>query len=540
MKNSPALRALLLALFAVAFVSCAIDNRETADAPGLNNPEALDAEWTVMYYGVGNYAGDMENGLSRTLLTLQALEQAVPSPRVQVVALIGAAATDGHTLMYEIHPGRTTDGDGVQSAVISDWGIRDMSSSAVIAEFADSVALRYPAKKHMLIVGGDGRGWMGVCRDENAGPNSIMPITDMRNELYAVNKPDGTPLRFDLMYWMVPNMGMLEVGYEMKDLVRYMISSATTATVEHYRMMQAWLQDLHGAPEIDGLELGRLIMRSSEEAGTRYRLPVELSLLDVSEIVGVAGSIDVLSGLLADRHDVNPAATSALREQAWSATLDDTSIVDIESLLGAIEEDSGLITMSGMESAIANVRSSLNTVRVERLDTRQLERRFGVTIHFPPFAQQLNLDEYQYLRINRDSIDHHSWNWTRFLSAVSPPYVAPVTMSGLVRYQYAAPLVNVGVFLMTGSTFDDIIVERKAEIAHVNAIGDSANFVVQLSIEESPVTVRFGMFSDPDSNGFDSGDLYGLGSWAPGQPFRELVAGARYDSLSCRLNNTRP
>lgn len=517
-------------------VSCSSEYEWNSNSNSIIGPESAMAEWTVMYYGAGNFAEDQSNGESQTIGILQSLENIVQSPRVHTLALIGCNETDGHCLLYDVQPSPDKNESGIQSRLLSDWGSRDMSSPDLIKQYADTVAHRFPARKYLLIVSGDGRGWLGSCSDEINGGSSVMPVTDMRDRLASVTDENSNPLHVDLLYWMAPTMGMLEVAYEMQGLVKFMVSSATKSRYEHYKVMDYWLRDLHNSPESDPEEMGHLILRSVRESGELQYMQVEISLLDLDNATEVARQLDDVSTLLANAVGEYGEQLRAIRDATWSADLDDTLFVDIEALLSAIEADEDLSRIDGLADAINRVRSAMDRLLVERLDTRQLDSRYGITIHFPPFAQQLNLEEYSHLRMT--TMYPH---WSDFISQVAPEYIEPVTLSGVIRYNLGLRVINPGVFLQPRvGNWDNLITEAKAQFTYLNERGDSASFTVQLPLTSTPLPLtKFGVFMDPDSNGFDAGDDFGIGTFGNGASWITIEAGMEYDSVSCSVNGTR-
>ena len=153
-----------LLLFLTLFVSCSID-RQQGDQTASTAPAEVTGQWTILYYGAGNYAGDlMPDGQSQTIAAIHGLQDASMPESVHAVALITTTSDHGDCRFYDVRFRMGEAGTQISSAE-TDWGLQDMSSPQLLKQFVDSAVAMYPARHYALIIGGSGEAWRGACRD---------------------------------------------------------------------------------------------------------------------------------------------------------------------------------------------------------------------------------------------------------------------------------------------------------------------------------------------------------------------------------------
>jgi hypothetical protein len=116
----------------------------------------------------------------------------------------------------------------VQSVLIENIGETDAGRPEPLAEFGKWAADKYPAEHYALVVWNHGAGWAGVSSDDNT--HHGMDLPDVRWALEKICerlKTQGKD-KIDLLDFDACLMATLEVGYELKDTVEYLVASQET------------------------------------------------------------------------------------------------------------------------------------------------------------------------------------------------------------------------------------------------------------------------------------------------------------------------
>ena len=191
---------------AVAAPSAAQSSPSVAAAPPLAGPVAP-AKWTIAIYANG------DNDLMYTWpqFTLPALKRIVPSPAVNVVAMLDTPKKDGAWL-YKIA--------GADVTTVRHYSTeRDFGSGATFAWFLRQVHARFPSD-HLVVVGWDhGFGWHYFSRDTTSGDEILLP------QLRTAIASAGVPI--DILGFDACNMADSEVAYELAptNVVAHLVAS---------------------------------------------------------------------------------------------------------------------------------------------------------------------------------------------------------------------------------------------------------------------------------------------------------------------------
>ncbi|HZL63725.1 MAG TPA: clostripain-related cysteine peptidase [Thermoleophilia bacterium] len=183
----------LCATFVLAVAGLAAAATPSA-APSLAGP-VTPAKWTIAIYANG------DNDLMYTWpqFTLPALKRIVPSPDVNVVAMLDTPKKDGAWL-YKIA--------GADVTTVRHYSAeRDFGSGATFAWFLRQVHTRFPSD-HLVVVGWDhGFGWHYFSRDTTSADQILLP------ELRTAIASAGVPI--DVLGFDACNMADAEVTYEL-------------------------------------------------------------------------------------------------------------------------------------------------------------------------------------------------------------------------------------------------------------------------------------------------------------------------------------
>jgi hypothetical protein len=200
-------------------------------------------QWDLLMYW------DADNSLEFcTEFAMQTWEKSLTSNKdVNVIALVDILSMDG-IWVYEI--------SGGARKVVAQWPEMNTSDPAVLENFVLYAMLEYPAKKTMLVLQDHGYGWRGICQDETNG-NVLMPIDGIGSALKDVKAQNGKGV--DILAFDACNMATLEVAYELRGAVPYIVGSQSVVPFDGlpYEMM---ITDLIKTPGMLPADLAKIIV----------------------------------------------------------------------------------------------------------------------------------------------------------------------------------------------------------------------------------------------------------------------------------------
>ena len=197
--------AILCVLVAVVFVA-------PVSVLGARDPDPPAAkEWTVMMYWDG------DNSLEFTTeFCMSIWEKALTSnENVNIVVFVDILSMDG-IWIYDIVDQKRH--------LVAEWPEMNSSAPATLEKFVSFAMAEYPSEKTMLVLQDHGYGWRGICQDETNG-DVLMPIDGIGSALRNVKATSGKMI--DLLAFDACNMMSLEVAYELRDSVSYIVGSET-------------------------------------------------------------------------------------------------------------------------------------------------------------------------------------------------------------------------------------------------------------------------------------------------------------------------
>ncbi len=115
----------------------------------------------------------------------------------------------------------------VQSVVKANAGPADGGRKESLADFGKWAVEHYPAENYALVIWNHGAGWSGVSYDDNSKHGMDLPQVREGIE-QIVSKLDNGKKKIDILDFDACLMATAEVGYELKDVVDYLVASQET------------------------------------------------------------------------------------------------------------------------------------------------------------------------------------------------------------------------------------------------------------------------------------------------------------------------
>ena len=189
------------------------------------------------------------------------------------------------------------------SQEIADLGEANMADGETLVDFVTWAVETFPADKHVLILSDHGMGWPGGWSDHTPGgrgPNDIPLASVTGDELFLMELDEAlediraqTDLeKFELVGLDACLMGHVEVFDALAPHARYAVASQETEPSLGWAYT-GFLKDLVNNPDMDGSDLGRLIVDSYIEEDQRIVDPQARA-----EFLGRGSPISGIFGML--------------------------------------------------------------------------------------------------------------------------------------------------------------------------------------------------------------------------------------------------
>ncbi len=386
------------------------------------------------------YAGADNDLADDTLRMFADLEASADNPHVTIIGMLdGPEPNDAAIYHIKHYPMAGFDPRQYNDDDVTPWS-DDSADPEVLAEFINSSLLAYPdAEQVLLVVSGHGSGISAEAPNPRPTRGKTRPDDTLSGILLDMNPPgaslstaefgialrdgleDTGRTRLDGIYLDACLMGMIEVGYELRESANYLlVSSGLKWSVFAY---QEHIAAIDGARDVQSI-LSQWLNTEREVLGA---VPHTYSLLDLRKLEALRESLDELAAQL------NPAvirgieATFDVYDQDGDFQLEprQDSYVDLGNLLYTLAQQPQVLADSDLQDAIQTARIRLDAVvksRAIRSGVSPTTPRFpwswttsasGLSIYAPFVTDQWQRGEY--------TADNFTFamdgEWDEFLSA---------------------------------------------------------------------------------------------------------------------------
>jgi len=358
-RSSPVFRIIETVLLAVLLLNC-FSPLLYADSftSGMGSNKA----YTIMLYLNG------DNNLTHEVLhTVDMLETVGSSDDMNILVLVDGRpggdhgygpGWDGSKLLYITHDSRIGE---INSLVLQDMGEQNLGEPETLASFIKQ-GLGYPADRYVFGTFAHGRGVidtqtiaapepqksLAISPDETDG--SMMTLQDFR---HAVQRGLNGK-KFDAMVFFSCLTGMVEVGYALKDLTKYLIVSEDEIRIVNNPpgsfqirgiKFEEPLKAIRSNPDLSIYDFGKITidtfieqysrevtLKDSHQRPYTCRYPAALALIESQALDQLAGHLNKLAGYINDRLRASDDSTMLLNEiqSALSKTQRYSSFMNLE------------------------------------------------------------------------------------------------------------------------------------------------------------------------------------------------------------------
>lgn len=344
------------------------------------------ASWTVMVYlcadndleGAGiDDINEMERVGSRAGLNIL----------VQFDRTAGYDSSNGDwTGAHRYYVTQDSSTSTIGSTLLQDLGEVNMGDPAVLTSFATWCTANYPADDYLLVIWDHGDGWRkapspravkGVAYDDTNG--DYLTVQEVRESLSQIKAALGRNL--DVLAYDACLMQMLEVAYEVRDLVNYQVGSAEVVPWDGLPY-DDFLGRLAANTSMAPAQVCQALVQTycaSYDGGSQGRESVTFSGVSLSALGALATAVDALSVVLKD--GMASGCPEILTCQTAAQTYADWDYRDLYHFALLLLEN---VSDAAIQAAAAEVLSALDAaVIVNGRVGEWTANAHGLSIYYP-------------------------------------------------------------------------------------------------------------------------------------------------------------
>ncbi len=269
------------------------------------------AEWTVLMYFDGDQTESTYSLSEKMRTELTLLQEVGSTDKVHFVVLLDLDKNNDSALYY-IQPNNRI--SYPLSVINVSWSDEcNMGKQETLTEFLIWSATMFPAHHYNVYLNNHGGGWYGICADD-IPTYDILTLPELSAACSTMSSHIGKSI--DVLSMDACLMSSVEVAYELKDTVQYMISSEAVIHTHETPtgLFLNWdifaiYQNLTKTPSLTPVELCEISVETFQ-TDTTYLLPPSLvkpqsvdciNTINISKIDTVVTEVNSLSQLLLDK-----------------------------------------------------------------------------------------------------------------------------------------------------------------------------------------------------------------------------------------------
>jgi len=219
----------------------------------------------------------------------------------------------------------------ITSPIIKKLGQVNMADPVFMSNILKEIIKAFPAEHIAIFVGSHSGGWEGAIKDNGAGVK-LMSIGHIREALESVAKEIGKKidvLAFDSCY-----MAMAEVGYELKNAVKYMVASEARIESKGYNYTNLFsrIKNIQKTTNIDPRDFSKMVVNAAKEYSEDVKT---ISAVDLEKAKDLANAINSFAETVINK----PNDIKKIREKRSQVQEFATYFRDLKDFMRLIVED---------------------------------------------------------------------------------------------------------------------------------------------------------------------------------------------------------
>lgn len=359
-------------------------------------------KWTFMVFING------DNNLDRFgVLDIQEMEKAGISKDINIVVEIDRGYGKP-ARRYDV-TGRAADAKaddwGICAKNVGDLGEIDSGDYKEVVNYVNWVKQNYPAENYSLVLWNHGAGWKkkanevlkGVCYDDQSGHHiSTKDLGVMTATIQGI-----LGKRLDILAFDACLMQMIEVSYEIRENVKYMVASEETEPGDGWPY-ELVCSPLAKNPAMTAEEFARLITQAYAQSYNGKKSTTQ-STVDCDKLEDLAVSIDALAQAIMGACAANTAEVTAVKN-ALAATqkyayADNIDLGHFAQMLAQVTKD------EKVKEAINNLTMVYGKAVIENQITgTSTKYSTGTAIYFPKSSFNAAYDTIKFSKFSWDEM----------------------------------------------------------------------------------------------------------------------------------------
>ena len=363
--------------------------------------EGQKKKWLVILYSAG------DNNLASFLhQDINELESVGSDENTHIVTIADQgkqwnAAFKGAKVFYLK---KDNDMSKINSPLLKNLGQVNTADPQFMASSIAEIIKKFPAEHIAIIIGDHGAGWQGAIEDDTH--HKFMSLPEIREALEEIYQKTGK--RIDVLAFDACLMAMAEVGYELKNAVKYLVASEETEGGSGYnynivfskaikdavsKIQQAALFKVNVDPE----EFAKIIVESAKEYSNDIQT---ISAVDLDKVNDLVSKLDEFAKLIlsSPKQDIQKLKEKIRQTQSFAIG----SFRDLYHFANLIYEDNSI--SQDLRNKAKEIMDALNKYIVNEFSNEKYKNAYGVSIELPSYGNVTS--EYKNTQFAKDT----SWD----------------------------------------------------------------------------------------------------------------------------------
>jgi hypothetical protein len=345
--------------------------------------EGQKKKWLVILYSAG------DNNLASFLhQDINELESVGSDENTHIVTIADQgnqwnAAFKGAKVFYLK---KDNDMSKINSPLLKNLGQVNTADPQFMASSIAEIIKKFPAEHIAIIIGDHGAGWQGAIEDDTH--HKFMSLPEIREALEEIYQKTGK--RIDVLAFDACLMAMAEVGYELKNAVKYLVASEETEGGSGYnynilfskaikdavsKIQQAALFKVNVDPE----EFAKIIVESAKEYSNDIQT---ISAVDLDKVNDLVSKLDEFAKLIlsSPKQDIQKLKEKIRQTQSFAIG----SFRDLYHFANLIYEDNSI--SQDLRNKAKEIMDALNKYIVNEFSNDKYKNAYGVSIELPSYG----------------------------------------------------------------------------------------------------------------------------------------------------------
>lgn len=270
----------------------------------------------------------------------------------------------------------------INSPLLKNLGQVNTADPKFMASSIAEIIKRFPAEHIAIIIGDHGSGWQGAIEDYTTH-HKYMSLPEIREALEEIYQKTGK--RIDVLAFDACLMAMAEVGYELKNAVKYLVASEETEGASGYTYNIIFSKAIKDAVskiqqaalfkvDVDPEEFAKIIVESAKEYSDDIKT---ISAVDLDKVNELVSKLDEFAKLVISKTKDSNLYDYFQKLKETSSVLNDISNyknIDTNDLQKIIEE---LDKYKALIDSLSKALGTQNNNNLNNIDYKSLLNQLG-------------------------------------------------------------------------------------------------------------------------------------------------------------------